>query len=89
MSATLFLRFGPRFPCMSDAYDRTYCGLALDSALELGYQDFVREGVYCMLTGPNYETVSESRMLKTLGADAVGRFTHHPHKTTQCINIGL
>lgn len=68
-------RFGPRFPCMSDAYDRTYCGLALDSALELGYQDFVREGVYCMLTGPNYETVSESRMLKTLGADAVGMST--------------
>ncbi|XP_078256773.1 purine nucleoside phosphorylase 6 [Rhinoraja longicauda] len=68
-------RFGPRFPCMSDAYDLNYRRLALDSALELGYQDFVREGVYCMVAGPSYETVSECRMLKTFGADAVGMST--------------
>ncbi|XP_051884251.1 purine nucleoside phosphorylase 6 [Pristis pectinata] len=68
-------RFGPRFPCMSDAYDQKYRQLASDSALELGYQDFFREGVYCMLTGPSYETVAECHMLKVLGADAVGMST--------------
>ncbi|XP_067905915.1 purine nucleoside phosphorylase 6 [Heterodontus francisci] len=68
-------RFGWRFPCMSDAYDKTIRQMALDSALELGFQDFVREGVYCMLAGPSYETVAESRLLKILGADAVGMST--------------
>ncbi|XP_067853719.1 purine nucleoside phosphorylase 6 isoform X2 [Heptranchias perlo] len=68
-------RFGVRFPCMSDAYDKTFRRLALESALELGYKDFVREGVYCMLAGPTYETIAESRMLKLLGADAVGMST--------------
>uniref|UniRef100_UPI00398E7977 purine nucleoside phosphorylase 6 n=1 Tax=Pristiophorus japonicus TaxID=55135 RepID=UPI00398E7977 len=68
-------RFGPRFPCMSDAYDGTFRQMAVNSAVELGYQDFVREGVYCMLAGPSYETIAESRMLKILGADAVGMST--------------
>ncbi|XP_038663068.1 purine nucleoside phosphorylase 6 [Scyliorhinus canicula] len=68
-------RFGVRFPCMSDAYDKTFRQMALDSAQELGYQDIVRDGVYCMLAGPSYETVAESRMLRILGADAVGMST--------------
>ncbi|XP_041048201.1 purine nucleoside phosphorylase 6 [Carcharodon carcharias] len=68
-------RFGVRFLCMSDAYDKAFHQMALDSAQELGYQDFVRDGVYCMLAGPSYETVAECRMLKMLGADAVGMST--------------
>lgn len=65
-------RFGVRFPCMSDAYDRKLRQLALDVASDLGYSEFLREGVYCVLGGPSFETIAECRMLHSLGADAVG-----------------
>ncbi|NXF88581.1 PNPH phosphorylase, partial [Eubucco bourcierii] len=68
-------RFGARFPCMSDAYDQELLGLAQESAQELGFQSFTREGVYCLLPGPCYETVAECRLLQALGADAVGMST--------------
>ncbi|NXA41611.1 PNPH phosphorylase, partial [Eudromia elegans] len=68
-------RFGVRFPCMSDAYEEELLGLARESAQELGYAAFAREGVYCMQTGPCYETIAECRMLQALGADAVGMST--------------
>ncbi|KAL4657239.1 purine nucleoside phosphorylase-like [Arapaima gigas] len=70
-------RFGVRFPCMSDAYDRDLRQLAWDVAEELGYKDFLREGVYCVLGGPSFETIAECRMLHRLGADAVGMSTVH------------
>ncbi|KAM9718387.1 purine nucleoside phosphorylase 5a [Menidia menidia] len=70
-------RFGVRFPCMSDAYDRDLQQLALDVGQELGYADFLREGVYCVLGGPSFETIAECRMLSKLGADAVGMSTAH------------
>lgn len=66
-------RLGVRFPCMSDAYDPDLLSLAMESAQELGFQSFVHAGVYCMLAGPSYETIAESRMLQALGADAVGK----------------
>lgn len=69
---TLFLRFGTRFPCMSDAYSRQLCQVAQEVGAELGYSDFLREGVYCVLGGPSFETIAECRMLNLLGADAVG-----------------
>lgn len=65
-------RFGVRFPCMSDAYDRELQQLAMDVGQELGYGDFLKEGVYCVLGGPSFETIAECRMLHRLGADAVG-----------------
>ncbi|NXH17148.1 PNPH phosphorylase, partial [Bucco capensis] len=68
-------RFGVRFPCMSDAYDQDLLSLAMESAQELGLQSFTREGVYCLLSGPCYETIAECRMLQALGADAVGMST--------------
>ncbi|KAG5841723.1 purine nucleoside phosphorylase-like [Anguilla anguilla] len=70
-------RFGVRFPCMSDAYDRELQQLAQDVGAELGYSDFMREGVYCVLGGPSFETIAECRMLHKLGADAVGMSTVH------------
>uniref|UniRef100_H3AFG7 Purine nucleoside phosphorylase n=1 Tax=Latimeria chalumnae TaxID=7897 RepID=H3AFG7_LATCH len=77
-------RFGVRFPCMSDAYNKELRRLAREASEELGYKEFVREGVYCMLAGPSYETIAECHMLRTLGADAVGMstvpeviFAHH------------
>ncbi|XP_041794843.1 purine nucleoside phosphorylase 6 [Chelmon rostratus] len=68
-------RFGVRFPCMSDAYDRDLRVLAKQTAEEQGCDSFLQEGVYCMLAGPTYETIAECRVLQTLGADAVGMST--------------
>ncbi|XP_072357670.1 purine nucleoside phosphorylase-like [Scyliorhinus torazame] len=70
-------RFGERFPCMSDAYDKELRKLAIDVSRDLGYWNNMREGVYCALAGPSYETIAESRMLRMLGADAVGMSTTH------------
>lgn len=65
--------WGPRFPDMTEGYDREYGELALSVAQEQG--TILRQGVYCGLAGPNYETPAEIRMLRTLGADAVGMST--------------
>ncbi|XP_078061858.1 purine nucleoside phosphorylase-like, partial [Mustelus asterias] len=70
-------KFGERFPCMSDAYDKELRRLAFDVSRDLGLHGIVREGVYCALAGPSYETIAECRMLRTLGADAVGMSTTH------------
>ncbi|HEY2408407.1 MAG TPA: purine-nucleoside phosphorylase [Polyangiaceae bacterium] len=64
---------GPRFPDLTQAYDRELADAALAAAragdLEL------HSGVYAALRGPSYETPAEIRMLRTLGADAVGMST--------------
>ncbi|XP_056098138.1 purine nucleoside phosphorylase 5b [Rhinichthys klamathensis goyatoka] len=70
-------RFGVRFPCVSDAYDRGLQELALEVADELGFSSFMQKGVYCVLGGPSFETIAECRMLRSLGADAVGMSTAH------------
>ena len=68
-------RFGPRFPPMTDAYDPRLRAAALEAARRTGTN--LREGVYVMLSGPAYETRAEMRMLRRLGADAVGMSTAH------------
>jgi purine-nucleoside phosphorylase len=68
-------RFGTRFPPMNTAYDKDLRILAKQVTAELGMSDFVREGVYTMVGGPNFETVAELRMLRMLGVDAVGMST--------------
>ncbi|KAM7379719.1 hypothetical protein PAMP_005250 [Pampus punctatissimus] len=87
-------RFGVRFPCMSDAYDRELRQMANDVAAELGYSDFLQEGVYCVLGGPSFETIAECRMLHRLGADAVGMSTVHEvivarHAGMRCFALSL
>lgn len=57
---------------MSDAYDREMRQKALSAWRQMGEQRKLQEGTYVMLAGPNFETVAESRLLKMLGADAVG-----------------
>ncbi|HPU08181.1 MAG TPA: purine-nucleoside phosphorylase [Candidatus Atribacteria bacterium] len=64
---------GPRFPDMSQAYDRELADLALQIALENGI--YIHQGVYVALAGPNLETPAEYRFLITIGADAVGMST--------------
>ncbi len=65
--------FGPRFPDMSEAYDKELSGLAEKTADELGIP--VQKGVYTAVTGPSYETPAEVRFLRTMGSDAVGMST--------------
>ena len=65
--------FGVRFPDMTVVYDKGLRTMAHDIADEMGIK--VNEGVYMNLTGPSYETVSEVKMFRIMGADAVGMST--------------
>ena len=65
--------FGPRFPDMSEAYDKKFRALALAEGRRLGIN--LGEGVYAALAGPSYETPAEIRYLRTMGADLVGMST--------------
>ena len=64
---------GPRFPDMSHVYDTELCDIIRETAREYGMA--LREGVYCQLTGPSFETPAEIRALGALGVDAVGMST--------------
>lgn len=66
-------RLGERFPDMTEVYSRKYQQLAHEAAAELGMS--LASGVYLALQGPNYETPAEIRMMRVLGADAVGMST--------------
>jgi purine-nucleoside phosphorylase len=64
---------GPRFPDMSDTYDRALRIKIKDLAKALDIR--LQEGVYMFNTGPTYETAAEVKMARVLGADAVGMST--------------
>ena len=64
---------GVRFPDMSEIYDNDLRQIIKDCAQKENIS--IQEGVYLQLTGPSYESPAEVRMLKTLGADAVGMST--------------
>jgi len=64
---------GPRFPDMTRAYDPRLRSLAREAAADIDCP--LEEGVYAAMLGPSYETPAEIRMLRTLGADAVGMST--------------
>jgi purine-nucleoside phosphorylase len=66
-------RLGARFPDMSEVYSSEYREIALAVAREQGIE--LGQGVYLALQGPNYETPAEIRMMRVLGADAVGMST--------------
>ena len=65
--------FGPRFPDMSQAYDRELSDLARKAAAENGIQ--LHAGIYVGLSGPSFETPADLRFLRLAGADAVGMST--------------
>jgi purine-nucleoside phosphorylase len=64
---------GPRFPDMSQAYDRDLCALARSVASEK--KILLREGIYIGLAGPSFETPADLRFLRGIGVDAVGMST--------------
>ena len=65
--------FGPRFPDCSDIYTASLRSAIREKAAAAGIG--LREGVYGMYSGPNYETPAEIRMYRILGADVVGMST--------------
>ena len=64
---------GPRFPDMTHVFTPALQDICRNAAQAMGLT--LREGVYCWMSGPCYETPAEIRMLRTLGADAVGMST--------------
>ena len=65
--------FGPRFPDMSQAYDRALRDLALQVAVQ--QQIDLKQGIYICLAGPSFESPADVRFLRLIGADAVGMST--------------
>lgn len=65
--------FGPRFPDMSNIYDKDLVNLALSVSDSIGIK--LQTGVFLGYMGPSYETPAEIRMFKMLGADNVGMST--------------
>lgn len=66
--------FGPRFPDMSQVYDRATADLARQTAAA-DPSIVMHEGVYVCLAGPAFETPADLRFLRLIGADAVGMST--------------
>ena len=64
---------GPRFPDMSEIYDRELLHIARVAAAKLNLR--MQEGVYLQFSGPQYESPQEVAMCRILGADAVGMST--------------
>ena len=64
---------GPRFPDMTHAYDPALSDLTRATARELGIE--LRQGVYIMLAGPSFESPADVRLIRLMGADAVGMST--------------
>ena len=66
-------KIGPRFPDMSQAYDRALCDLARSVARQENI--ILQEGVYAGLSGPSFESPADLRFLRLAGADSVGMST--------------
>jgi purine-nucleoside phosphorylase len=64
---------GPRFPDMSQVYDKELMNKARQAASDEAV--LLREGVYCALSGPSFEGPADLRFLRMAGADAVGMST--------------
>ena len=65
--------FGARFFDMQSVYSKDLIAKAKECALNLGFA--LKDGVYAYMSGPQYETPAEIRMLRTMGADLVGMST--------------
>jgi len=65
--------YGPRFHDMSDGYHKNYRDQLINIANKINQKIF--QGVYCMFSGPNFETPAEIKASKILGVNAVGMST--------------
>ena len=74
-----------RFPDLTFAYDRELRGIVRETAAALGQT--LHEGVYAAMHGPAFETPAEIRMLRALGADAVGMSTVPEVITARALGI--
>jgi purine-nucleoside phosphorylase len=68
-------RFGPRFTPVNNIYAKKLRDVVLECGRDLNVE--LREGVYAVVGGPSYETVTDSKFLLGIGADAVGMSTAH------------
>lgn len=85
-------RFGPRFVNMSEPYSKNMIVKAKELAQNLNIE--VQDGIYLGLQGPTFETLSEYRMVKILGADCVGMSTVPEiivarHMDMECFGISV
>lgn len=87
---------GPRFPPTSNLYDEKLQSLVVEAADRAGMSpcSVHADGTYAYVSGPNYESKSECRMLKLLGADLVGMSTvpevvaaHHAGMAVLCLSL--
>ncbi len=76
-----------RFPSTNNAYDKDLRTLAKEVAGEQGV--ILREGIYAMVGGPQFETPAENRLLKSLGADVVGMSVCHEAIIARHSNLKL
>ncbi|PLX05098.1 MAG: purine-nucleoside phosphorylase [Marinilabiliales bacterium] len=80
-----YKELGPRFPDMSDTYDKTLIDLAKEIAKENNI--VVKEGVYTAVTGPTFETPAEYKYYRIIGSDTVGMSTVPEVITARHMNI--
>lgn len=71
---------------MSGVYDKSLRKMAFDICKSMGVSQYVQEGVYCMVGGPNFESIAEARLLHRLGVDAVGKISDCLVKSIQFIS---
>lgn len=85
-------RFGPRFVNMSEPFSKNMIFKAKELAQKMNIE--VKEGIYLGLQGPTFETLSEYRMVKKLGADCVGMSTVPEvivarHMNMECFGLSI
>ena len=86
---------GPRFPPTSNAFDSDLQNIVLKAAETLHMDEFVRkDGTYCFVSGPMYESKAECRFLRSVGGDSVGMSTvpeivaaHHCGIKILCLSL--
>ncbi len=71
---------------MSGVYDKSLRKMAFDICKSMDVSQYVHEGVYCMVGGPNFETIAEARLLHKLGVDAVGKLVSRLGKSAQFVS---